>query len=158
MHVRRVRVCHVVVAEAVSRITAAGASSGAMRRNGETLENPVIHVNEMNVLLHQNVAREHAIVEPVPQPALGGPIVPGVNGVFASADHGTVVCGENAAVWWVEADGTWTADVRAPATTRAFHACTIDETGAVWAVGGDLTTLTEGVLVRSEPGVPAVDP
>ncbi len=92
-----------------------------------------------------------------PNPMTGGAIVPGINGVFASADHGTVVCGENGAVWWVEADGTWTEDERGPASGGAFHACTIDETGAVWAVGGDLTTLTEGLIVRSEPGIPPFD-
>ncbi len=71
---------------------------------------------------------------------------PYFNGVFSSAEHGTVACGGFGSLWWRE-DGAWQADPREPASTRAYHACAIDDQGAVWAVGGDLTSLDEGLVV-----------
>jgi hypothetical protein len=73
-------------------------------------------------------------------------IVPGFNGVYASSTHGVVACGESGSIYW-RADTGWEADPRAVATEWAFHACWIDDEGSVWAVGGDLTGLTQGVIV-----------
>ncbi|MEQ1566780.1 MAG: hypothetical protein ABMA64_14150 [Myxococcota bacterium] len=73
-------------------------------------------------------------------------IVPIMNGVSASEAHGTAMCGQYGSIYWRTGTG-WEADPRPRATSRDFHACWVDEQGAVWAVGGDLTTLTEGVVV-----------
>lgn len=75
-----------------------------------------------------------------------GDIVPYFNGVFASAEFGVVACGGNGSIYWHE-DTAWVADPRAPGTARDFHACWIDDAGAVWAVGGDLSSQTEGVVI-----------
>ncbi|MEQ1505307.1 MAG: hypothetical protein ABMB14_23955 [Myxococcota bacterium] len=73
-------------------------------------------------------------------------IAPNFNGVFASAQFGVVACGGNGSIYWRQDTG-WEVDARPPATARDFHACWIDEAGAVWAVGGDLTNQTEGVVI-----------
>lgn len=82
-------------------------------------------------------------------------IVPGMNGVFASDAGSTAICGQRGSIYWREGTA-WVADARPPATSRDFHACWIDEAGAVWAVGGDLGTLTEGVVVYG--GIAAIPP
>jgi hypothetical protein len=72
--------------------------------------------------------------------------VPTLNGVFASSANEVVACGFGGSIYWY--DGTaWSADPRLSETPRDFHACWIDDQGALWAVGGDLSNLTEGVIV-----------
>lgn len=94
-----------------------------------------------------------ALVEDSPPPA---DIVPGFNGVYASEAHGVIACGENGSIYWRGATG-WEADPRARATAWSFHACWLDEEGSAWAVGGDLTGLTEGVIVYGGQSVQPVD-
>jgi hypothetical protein len=90
-----------------------------------------------------------------PQPALGGPIVPNMNGVYAPEDGRAVICGDNGSIWWLD-DTVWTAEECAPSTTWHYHACWVDETGAVWAVGGDLTNRTEGLITYGGDAVPII--
>lgn len=73
-------------------------------------------------------------------------IVPEMNGVFSAGAGNTVMCGLNGSIYW-RGDAGWEADPRPRATVRDFHACWIDDNGAVWAVGGDLTSLAEGAIV-----------
>lgn len=90
-----------------------------------------------------------------PQPAAGGPIVPNMNGVYAPENGSAVICGDNGSIWWL--DGTaWSADECSPETVRHYHACWVDETGAVWAVGGDLTNRNEGLITYGGDAVPII--
>lgn len=82
-------------------------------------------------------------------------VAPFFNGVFASQAHGTVACGGNGSIWWHEDTG-WEVDTRPLVTTRDFHACWIDEAGDVWAVGGDLTGLTEAAVIYGGDAVPVI--
>ena len=82
-------------------------------------------------------------------------IAPFFNGVFSTADRGTVACGGSGSIWW-RGDTEWAVDPRNQVTTEDFHACWIDETGAVWAVGGDLQNLDEGVIVTDNPSIAPV--
>lgn len=88
-------------------------------------------------------------VSPPPQD-----LVPGLNGVRAG--NGTAVaCGVRGAL--LQWDGAaWAADPRAPVVTGDYHACWIDDQGAVWAVGGELTTQTAGLVVYSGDAVDAI--
>lgn len=82
-------------------------------------------------------------------------IVPVLNGVSASATWGTAVCGAYGSIYWRE-EPVWAADPRPRPTSRDFHACWVDDQGAVWAVGGDLTSLAEGVVVYGGDHVPPI--
>ncbi|HHO53339.1 MAG TPA: hypothetical protein ENK18_21335 [Deltaproteobacteria bacterium] len=82
-------------------------------------------------------------------------VAPFFNGVYATTDRGVVSCGGSGSIWW-HRDTEWVPDGRAQVTTRDLHACWIDETGAVWAVGGDLTTLDEGAVITDNPSVPPI--
>jgi hypothetical protein len=74
-------------------------------------------------------------------------IAPFFNGVNVSCPGEQVVaCGGAGSIYW-RADTGWEADLRPRATPRDFHACWLDDAGAVWAVGGDLTGQTEGSIV-----------
>jgi hypothetical protein len=81
-------------------------------------------------------------------------IAPEFNGVFVQPGD-TVTCGGNGSVW--HHDGTtWSQDERPIATTWDFHACWVDDAGAIWAVGGDLVGLSEGVVAYSGDHVPPI--
>lgn len=82
-------------------------------------------------------------------------IVPFFNGVSASAAYGVAACGGNGSIYYRQ--GTvWQADERARPTVRDFHACLWDEVGDLWAVGGDLVNLSEGVIVYGGESVTLV--
>jgi hypothetical protein len=81
--------------------------------------------------------------------------VPTLNGVYATSDHGVGTCGGSGSIYWIEGTA-FVADPRPRATTKDFHACWIDDQGSLWAVGGDLTNLDEGVIVYSGDRVPPV--
>jgi hypothetical protein len=81
--------------------------------------------------------------------------VPAQNGVYAGSPEGIVTCGWSGSIYWIEGTAL-VADPRPRATTKDFHACWIDDQGAVWAVGGDLTNLDEGVIVYGGDRVPPV--
>jgi hypothetical protein len=72
-------------------------------------------------------------------------IVPFFNGVSVTDDQ-VVACGGSGAIYHRVAD-QWAPDPRPRATGFDFHACWLDELGAVWAVGGDLSSQTAGVIV-----------
>jgi hypothetical protein len=90
-----------------------------------------------------------------PQPSTGGPIVPNMNGVYAPESGRAAICGDNGSIWWLEGTA-WAAEECAPETTWHYHACWVDETGAVWAVGGDLTSRTEGLITYGGDAVPTI--
>ncbi|MEZ4241102.1 MAG: hypothetical protein R3F59_34075 [Myxococcota bacterium] len=81
--------------------------------------------------------------------------VPSFNGVKAVSGVGTVACGFGGSIYWFDGT-TWSADPRPRPTPLDFHACWIDDQGATWAIGGDLTNLSEGVIVYSGDRVQAV--
>jgi len=76
-------------------------------------------------------------------------IAPGFNGVHVRGDH-VIACGARGAVWQRDATGGW-GELAPPATTYDLHGCWIDPDGHVWSVGGDLISLTAGVIVSDAP-------
>ncbi len=91
-------------------------------------------------------------VDDSPPPAS---VAPFFNGVTASAQHGVAACGGNGSIFW-RTSTEWAPDPRPRATARDFHACWIDDKGAIWAVGGDLTGLSEGSVVYGGESVPPI--
>ncbi len=77
-------------------------------------------------------------------------IAPFFNGVSVR-DGVVVACGGQGSIWSRE-DTEWLGGGE-PLTTRDFHGCWIDPDGAVWAVGGDLSGLTAGVVVTNNASV-----
>ena len=57
---------------AVAAVDADLAAAGGRRLQRVPLEDPVADVHHVDVLLHQDVAREHAVIYPVANPALDG--------------------------------------------------------------------------------------
>jgi hypothetical protein len=90
-----------------------------------------------------------------PQPALGEPIVPNINGVYSPEPNRAVVCGDSGSIWWLDGT-TWAPDEHAAAPAGDFHACWVDEDGAVWAVGGDLTSRDQGLILYGGTAVPTI--
>ena len=90
-------------------------------------------------------------VDDSPPPAA---VAPGLTGVHVR-DGQVVACGVRGAMWTrTEADG-W-AELAPSATTYDLHGCWIDPDGHGWAVGGDLISLTAGVVTSNAPGVPTI--
>lgn len=81
-------------------------------------------------------------------------IAPFFNGVNVRDGVGSVACGGQGSIWW-RTDKGWS-EAGESQTLHDFHACWIDPDGDVWAVGGDLSGLTEGVLAYSGDAVPDV--
>jgi hypothetical protein len=77
-------------------------------------------------------------------------IAPFFNGVNVR-DGVVVTCGGGGSIW--TRDDTGWAGGGEPLTTRDFHGCWIDSDGGVWAVGGDLSGLTAGVVVTNNSSV-----
>ncbi|MBX2799331.1 MAG: hypothetical protein KTR31_16770 [Myxococcales bacterium] len=82
-------------------------------------------------------------------------VAPFFNGVFTTTDRGVVACGGNGSIFWRRSD-EWTLDPRPRPTAHDFHACLLDDAGDVWAVGGDLTGLSEGVVVYGGSDAPDI--
>jgi hypothetical protein len=72
---------------------------------------------------------------------------PGFNGVCAR-DGDVFAVGQFGAVYRRDEDGTWVADDMPP-TSETLHACWIDPSGGLWAVGGQVLAapLIRGVMV-----------
>jgi hypothetical protein len=81
-------------------------------------------------------------------------IVPIVSGVSASEAYGTAICGNYGSIFW-RAGTAWEEDPRARGTQRDLHACWIDDTGNLWAVG-DAGDLTRPVVLYSGADVPPI--
>lgn len=80
---------------------------------------------------------------------------PQLNGVFYSADGRGVAVGNGLAVA-TRADGAWTTiDEGSDDQGRDFHAVWVDEEDGIWAVGGDLADLVNGVIRYGGPQVPS---
>jgi hypothetical protein len=71
-------------------------------------------------------------------------------GVNVSGIIDPVGVGNNGALWWRRTSG-WEADTRMPVTTSSYHGVWVDPDGGVWAVGGDLTMLSYGVVMYDGP-------
>ena len=67
-------------------------------------------------------------------------------------DH-VVACGNRGAIWNREG-GEWVGTTEV--TGYDLHGCWIDPDGYEWAVGGDLITLTAGVVLTDHPGIPPI--
>ena len=72
---------------------------------------------------------------------------PGFNGVCAG-DGEAYAVGQFGAVYRRDSDGTWVEDT-APPTQETLHACWVDPSGGLWAVGGQVLAapLVRGVMV-----------
>jgi hypothetical protein len=75
-------------------------------------------------------------------------------GVSVRDGVGAVACGVQGSIWW-RTDKGWASGGESQ-TLHNFHACWIDPDGDIWAVGGDLSGFTEGVLAYSGDVVPDV--
>lgn len=62
-----------------------------------------------------------------------------LTGVYSTPGGDVVTCGQQSHVYHRGADGVWTEDERGSASILDMHACWIDESGGVWAIGGYLT-------------------
>src|SRR2546422_6770086 len=72
MHVVGIGQQHLEVVPAVAAVGSDLAAAGGRRLQRVPLEDPVADVHHVDVLLHQDVAREHAVIYPVANPALDG--------------------------------------------------------------------------------------
>ena len=80
----------------------------------------------------------------------------GLNGVFVR-DESLVVVGNLGFAALRDPDGLWTNDY-VGAGGLGLHAVTIDDMGEIWAVGGNLLSLTQGYLAHYGTGsVPTID-
>jgi len=79
-------------------------------------------------------------------------IAPGFNGVHVRDDL-VMGCGAYGAVWKRDPASGW-AEYAPSATSHDLHGCWIDPDGHVWSVGGDLISLTAGVIVTDAPVSP----
>lgn len=75
-------------------------------------------------------------------------LAPGFIGVFDHPSHDPVASASTGALWRYTA-GTWAADTCTPASAHGLHAVWVDDDGGIWAVGGDLTNLDDGVMIYS---------
>jgi hypothetical protein len=75
---------------------------------------------------------------------------PGLNGVFVPDDGRAVAVGTQLAVVVRDDDG-WHFQYSKPGDTRDFHGTWVDSEGGIWAVGGDLADLVNGVLAYGGP-------
>ncbi len=71
---------------------------------------------------------------------------PQFNGVSMTSD-GPVAAGRTGEIWHRAEDGSWARDGRGIASFKDFHATWVDPDGGIWAVGGKLSSNTEGTLV-----------
>ena len=78
-------------------------------------------------------------------------IAPGFTGIHLRDDK-VIACGTRGSVW-ERTDGGWTEAFPAP-TTYDLHGCWIDPDGHVWAVGGDLISLTAGSILTDADVAP----
>ncbi len=84
-------------------------------------------------------------------------IAPGFLGVYDREGMDPVASGNNGSIWWYRT-GVWAKDTRASATFRGLHAVWVDPGGGLWAVGGDLNALTDGVVVYAgADSVPVIE-
>ncbi len=75
---------------------------------------------------------------------------PGLIGVYAHPTHGVVAVGNNGAMW--RYDGVaWSADPQSAMMLDGLHSVFVEDDGGVWAVGGDLFALDQGVIVYGGP-------
>lgn len=75
-------------------------------------------------------------------------VVPALSGVFGG--DGPVACGNRGTV--LRRASTWEPASPEPVTALDLHACALDPTGeGLWAVGGDLVNLDEGVILYEGP-------
>ena len=80
---------------------------------------------------------------------------PQLNGVFYSDDGRAVAVGNGLSVA-TRADGPWTTvDEGSDDQGRDFHAVWVDAEDGIWAVGGDLADLIDGVVRYGGPQVPS---
>lgn len=93
-----------------------------------------------------------------PAPTLEAlPSVPPLNGIFVRPDGTAIATGAQGVVLERTAAGTWQR-LRPPTTdgalaTRTLHAVVVTDDGT-WAVGGDLSALTDGILATSVDPLP----
>lgn len=76
---------------------------------------------------------------------------PQLNGVFYSADEHAVAVGNGLSVATRDADGWVTVDEGSDDQGRDFHAVWVDGEDGIWAVGGDLADLVNGVVRYGGP-------
>lgn len=72
-----------------------------------------------------------------------------LNGVFVKADGAGFAAGFGNFMMQ-RTSGTWTSTDGPMTINSDWHGAWIDEAGAPWVVGGDLTVLTDGVVARRE--------
>ncbi len=77
----------------------------------------------------------------------------GLNGVFIPATGSPIAVGNSGEVFQRRGT-TWTAVARPPQTQLNFHSVWVDPTGAVWAVGGNIDALSQGVIYHFGSTVP----
>lgn len=83
-------------------------------------------------------------------------LAPGFNGVSVTCD-GTILAVGNSGGIWMRNPGGWAPLCETPLTLFDYHGAEIDASGGLWAVGGNLTAQTEGVVaVSSASGVPDI--
>jgi len=76
---------------------------------------------------------------------------PQMNGVFIPPDSRGVAAGIAGSLA-LRAESGWELPDTGLSTTRDFHATWVDPHGGIWAVGGDLSDLTRGILAYSGAG------
>ena len=65
MHVIRIGIDDLVVVPAIAHVREDVSASSCNGFDGMALEDPVADVDNVDVLLHQDVARKHAVPEPI---------------------------------------------------------------------------------------------
>ena len=86
------------------------------------------------------------------------PVHLGLNGVYVRSDGTTLACGERGVLLARAVDGEWftvTQDALNTVGHRTLHAVWGDQT--VWAVGGDMTQGTDGVILTSDQSIMRVE-
>lgn len=116
--------------ESVTLFTVSGDSAGAIAVGGQG-----------NGTAQTMTASAATLAAPTPDQ-----LAPGFLGVFDSDATDPLATGNNGTLWWYRG-GAWERDARDEATTRGLHAGWVDPDGGVWAVGGDLVALVDGVVV-----------
>lgn len=85
---------------------------------------------------------------------------PNLNGVFVRPDGFAMAVGERGVVMLGDTDGIWhrlTLDAADAIGPRTLHAIYEAPDGITWAVGGDLTAGTDGLIVTTRPTGPSVE-
>jgi len=80
-------------------------------------------------------------------------LTPQLNGVYLPPDGRGVAVGNNLAVATRDASGWTLVDEGSDDQARDFHAVWVDAEDGIWAVGGDLADLTNGILSYAGPQV-----